>query len=312
METRKFIGIEIGGTKLQIVIGTSTGDITTRHRFNIDRQKGASGIRQQIESTLPLLLESISISAIGVGFGGPLDWKTGQITQSHQIEGWSEFPLGSWLSGLCGGIPCFVENDANVACLAETHCGAARDADPAFYVTMGSGVGGGLTCGGKIYHGARVGEFEIGHLRLNRQGETVESRCSGWAVNEKIQQRIQLNPTSDLATLVKAQPEHAAQHLGPALLAGDDLARDIISETAADLAFALSHVIHLAHPSTIVLGGGLSLIGTPLLDAVTQELTPHLMSAFHPGPKVVLAQLDEDTVTIGALLLAGQSFASLH
>ena len=136
MGTRNYIGIEIGGTKLQIVVGTAQGQITARHRFNIDREQGALGIRRQIESALPSLIESTSIAAIGVGFGGPVNWRTGQIALSHQIEGWSEFPLGEWLSKLSGNIPCFVENDANVACLAETHCGAAKGTDPAFYLSL--------------------------------------------------------------------------------------------------------------------------------------------------------------------------------
>src|SRR5205814_938954 len=179
-----YLGIEIGGTKLQIVAGDEQS-IRTRHRFEVDRNKGGAGIRQQIEMALKELTANVKPAAVGVGFGGPVDWKTGRICRSHQIEGWSHFELGSWLQRLTGK-PVRVDNDANMAALGESMRGAGTNLNPVFYVTLGSGVGGGLVVDGKIYHGATPGEAEIGHVRLDRQGTTVESRCSGWAVDAKI------------------------------------------------------------------------------------------------------------------------------
>lgn len=300
------VGIEIGGTKLQLVAGTVQGQILERRRFIVDAAAGGAGIRAQIEGALPSLLSLGSVTGIGVGFGGPVDWESGRIACSHQIPGWSEFPIGDWLRSL-SGVPVAVDNDANVATLAEALAGAGKGLDPVFYVTLGSGVGGGLVTRGAIYHGAKPGESEIGHLRLDRSGTIVEQRCSGWATDRRIRDAASRFPESLLTRLIQAKEGGEARHLVAALEAGDAFARSILAETATDLGFALSHVCHLFHPEVIVLGGGLSLVGEPLRAAVAEAVPNYLMEAFHPGPRVLLAGLAEDAVPVGALILAGRA-----
>lgn len=297
------LGIEIGGTKLQLVAGDASGVIKERRRFNVDKARGGEGIREQIAGALPELLALTKATAIGVGFGGPVDCQTGQICCSHQIEGWSEFPIGDWLKKL-SGLPVMVDNDANTAAFGEALCGAGKGLNPVFYITMGSGVGGGVVVDGRIYHGAKPGEAEIGHLRLDKSGTIVEDRCSGWAIDRRIREVCAVSPQSKLAELTKTMTRGEASQLVAALQANDGVARQILLETAQDLAFALSHVTHLFHPEVIVLGGGVSLIGEPLRAEVANALPRFLMEAFHPGPQVKLAGLGEDAVPVGALKLA--------
>ena len=301
-----FLGIEIGGTKLQLVAGDASACITARRRFTVDKQRGGAGIREQIQVALPALLAEFKPLAIGVGFGGPVDSATGRICCSHQIEGWSEFPLGSWLSGLTS-LPVTVDNDANTAALGEAKSGAGVGSNPVFYVTLGSGVGGGLVVDGRIYHGAKPGEAEIGHVRLDKSGVTIEQRCAGWAVDRKIREACRREPRSPLAQLIADADHGEARALAPALAQGDALAQRILDEVADDLAFGLSHVAQLIHPEVIVLGGGLSLVGEPLRAAVVTALRRYVMEAFAPGPRVVLAGLGEDSVPVGALHLARES-----
>lgn len=195
-----FLGIEIGGTKLQLVAGVAGGRITDRRRLDVDQSRGGAGIREQIAQALPGLIASQQPVAIGVGFGGPVDHETGRIAKSHQIAGWSEFELGEWLREQTGR-PVKVDNDANVAALGEALAGAGRGLNPVFYVTLGSGVGGGLVVGGRIFHGAKPGESEIGHVRLDKSGIIIEQRCSGWAVDRRIREAIAHEPESELARL---------------------------------------------------------------------------------------------------------------
>ncbi|MBI5773966.1 MAG: ROK family protein [Verrucomicrobia bacterium] len=338
-----FIGIEIGGTKLQLVAGGADGIIRERRRFDVERARGGEGIREQIAQALPELARATKPRALGVGFGGPVDSATGKICRSHQIEGWSEFALGAWLKSLTG-LPVAVDNDANVAALGEALGGAGKSFNPVFYVTLGSGVGGGLVVDGRIYHGAKPGESEIGHVRLDRSGTIVESRCSGWAVDRKIRERAAGAPGSRLAKLISgtgilpveesgsmhlgalevagastdrrdacpttaASPGGEARFLAAALQQGDKLAREILDEVAEDLAFGLSHVTQLLHPEVIILGGGLSLVGEPLRAAVQAALGRFVMEVFLPGPRVLLAGLGEDAVPVGALKLAGAASA---
>lgn len=316
-----YVGIEIGGTKLQVVRGDGGGRIGGRWRGVVDRGRGGAGILKQLREGLAAVAGggSGAVAAVAVGFGGPVDRQTGRVSRSHQIEGWDDFPLGDWLREQTGG-PVVVENDANTAALGEALCGAGAagpvagaDApglsppggnSPLFYVTLGSGVGGGLVVDGRIYHGAPPGEAEFGHVRLDRDGATVESRCSGWAVDARVRRVREQEPNSLLARSLPDAPGGEAKWLAPALRAGDPAAGRVVREVAADLAFALSHAVHLFHPRMIVLGGGLSLVGEPLRTAVAAHLPLHVMDAFTPAPEVRLAALGEDAVPVGAMCLA--------
>lgn len=297
------LGIEIGGSKLQLVRGDESGRIHERRRLVIDPKQGAEGIRQQIEVTIPELLPQGSVEAVGVGFGGPVDWQQGRICCSHHVAGWSEFDLAAWLRPLTNATV-FVDNDGNVAALGEALCGAGVGLNPVFYVTLGSGVGGGLVNDGKIYHGATPGEAEIGHIRLDRRGTTVESRCCGWSVDTRIRELKTAEPAGLLARLASHDTCGEAKHLTAALAQGDATAKRIVQEVAEDLALGLSHVVHLFHPQVIILGGGLSGVGEPLRAAVEAALHGFTMKAFQPGPAIRLAALGEDAVPVGALLLA--------
>ncbi|MGQ0634544.1 MAG: ROK family protein [Planctomycetaceae bacterium] len=299
-----FLGIEIGATKLQVAAGVSPAQIIRRERLEVDRERGAAGIQSQVEGVLAKWAD-LRWRGVGVGFGGPVDWRTGRVCRSMQVSGWDGMDLTGWLKDLTDA-PVAVDNDANVAALAEALFGAGWDQTPVFYTNSGSGVGGGLVLNGAIYHGVPPGEVEFGHLLLHPGGPTVESHCSGWAVGRKIRARCAEVPHSPLTRLVsETRGGDEARHLREALETGDALARAIVNETAADLAFALSHVVHLFHPAIIVLGGGLSLIGEEWRLAVEAALPAHLTPAFQPPP-VQLAALGEDVVPLGALALAIQ------
>ncbi len=301
------LAIEIGGSKLQLIAGTATGEILDRRRFTVDRAAGGVGIREKIAEALPELIQRWNPEAIGVGYGGPVNWRTGTIAKSYHIAGWTDFPLGDWLREQTG-LPVTVENDSNTAALGEALRGAGAGFTPVFYTNIGSGIGGGLVVDGRLFHGATPGEVEFGHLRLCRDGTIVEDRCSGWNLDRVIREEAEAAPESTLAGFVRAaEPGGEARHLGPALAVGDPVATKILSERMTDFAFALSHVVHLLHPEIIVVGGGLSLIGEPVRAAIERTLPQYLMDAFRPGPRIALAGLREDAVPVGALLLAAKA-----
>ncbi|HWD20145.1 MAG TPA: ROK family protein [Verrucomicrobiae bacterium] len=298
---RTFLGIEIGGTKLQLCLGREDGGITERYRSVVAAADGAAGIRRHIEMALRQI--KTPFAALGVGYGGPIDWKTGRVCCSHHIEGWNDFPLGEWLEKLAGA-PVFLDNDANVAALGEARHGAAVGFNPSFYVTLGSGVGGGLIVDGAIYHGAKPGECEIGHIRLDKSGTIVESQCSGWSLDAKVRALMVAEPEGFLARNASATLGGETKLLAPGLAANDAASARILFNMADDLALALSHVSQLLHPEIVVLGGGVSLIGEPLRLAVESALAKYIMRAHAPGPKIALAKLGEDAVPVGALALA--------
>ena len=298
-----FVGIEIGGTKIQVVTGDSQARILDRKRFVADPVKGGKGIRDQIVKALKQIQLKHSICAMGVGFGGPFNQETGLTCCSHQVNGWDGFPLRKWLSDQFNGIGVNICNDANTAALAEARVGAGRGESPVFYITLGSGIGGGLVVDGKLYNGALPSEMEIGHVRINNEGETLESRCSGWSVDKRLRNYIEANSDSRLARIVESRGGEA-KYLLSAINEGDEGVRVVFDEVCQDLAFGLSHVVHLLSPAVIVLGGGLSLMGEPLRLGVEQMLKRIIMEAMKPGPIIRLATLKEDAVPIGALHLA--------
>lgn len=300
------LGIEIGGTKLQLVTGTSEGKILDRQQLTVEPATGGEDIRGQIAATLDRLRLRLDWCAVGVGFGGPVDWRTGHVRCSHHVSGWEDFPLGEWLRERTG-LPVAVDNDSNVAAYAEADCGAGAGADPVFYTNTGSRVGGGCIVNGSIYHGAPPGEAELGHVRFDRTGTTVEERCSGWALDRLTARACREHPGSLLAAEVREAPDHLAQALAPALAGGCATAAAILAEAGDALAFALSHVVHLFHPSVIVLGGGVSLLGEPWREAVAGTLTRYVSEAYRPAPEVVLSALGELAVPRGALLLAAEA-----
>jgi glucokinase len=298
-----FIGIEIGGTKLQLITGDGSANIIDRLRYSINPAEGAVKIREHIHHGIEKLLSTNKVQAIGVGFGGPVDWKTGCVQLSHQIEGWGNFNLKTWLKELTS-LPTAIDNDANTAALAEAKLGCGKNYNAVFYMTIGSGIGGGMIVNEKVYHGRIPGEVEIGHIRLNKNGATLENSCSGWAVNQKVKEHIKTHPQSKLAKLAEKKSIPEAQYLTPALEEDDPEAGAIIKDVADDIAFALSHVVHLFNPDIIVLGGGLSLLKEHLLVPVTEKLPGYLMKALLPAPPIKIADLAEDVVPLGALELA--------
>jgi glucokinase len=302
-----FVGIEIGGTKLQLVTGDNSATILERVRYSINPARGAIGIREQIEEGLQTLLTNKKVRSIGVGFGGPIDWKTGAIQLSHQIEGWGNFNLKEWLQQLTE-LPVAVDNDANTAALGEAKKGCGKGEDVVFYMTVGSGIGGGIVIKEEIYHGRIPGEVEIGHIRLNKQGDTLESKCSGWAVNQTVKEYILSTPHSLLATLAASSPLPESYLLTPALQQNDTDAKIIINKVADNIAFALSHVVHLFNPDVIIIGGGLSMLKEYLRIPVTEKLPQYLLKALLPAPQIKMAALGEDVVPIGALELAKKIF----
>lgn len=299
-----YLSVEIGGTKLQLIVYTKGGEVLKRWRYNVIKELGAAGIQEQIRQGIEEIRNEFVIIGTGVGFGGPVDRHSGVIGVSHQIGGWSGFPLAAWLEDLTAS-RVQIENDANVAALGEATYGAGRNYDTVFYMTIGSGVGGGLVQNGTLYHGRSQGESEIGHLRLTENGTTLESLCAGWAVDSQIREAAAHHPDSIISRLtVDEKGGGEARFLASALTQGCEVAAEILQNLVARLSLGLSHVVHLFNPDIIILGGGISLIGEPLRFGVEQKLPDFVMKALQPIPGIALAALGEDVVPMGALALS--------
>ena len=293
------VGIEIGGTKLQLALGRGDGRLSAARRATINPANGANGILLQIVAEYHELLKDAglsqnSIQAIGVGFGGPVDVKNGIIETSHQVEGWTEFPLAAWLRDRFNVARVGIENDADAAGLGEAKFGAGIGCSPLVYVTIGSGIGGALILDGRIYRGAGRGAVEIGHIRMGTADDspTLEAIASGWSIGRA-------------AASLKGQTEFTAVDVAEAARQGDSSCRAILHSASQALGQALAHVVTLLSPRRIILGGGVSLIGEDLWFApIRQVLQTRAFPYFIQSCDLVPARLGEFVVLHGALATA--------
>lgn len=299
---RSLLSIEIGGTKLQLFLANLRGEIYRKYKYEVGTVKKASIIMNLIKDTILNELHDCKIAAIGVGFGGPVNITTGEIVNSYQVDGWAGFNIVQWLQGLIS-VPVFIENDANLAAYAEAVKGAGKDHGLVFYNTIGSGCGGGFVYNGSIYHGSKNGEFEFGHIKLKEGGLSIESQCSGWAIDKKIREAACRFPDSILAAMVGNANSCESRYLSSAIEAKCEVANSIFSELVNNLSLGYSHVVHLINPDKIIIGGGLSLMGEVLRISIEKSLPGYLLDALSPGPEICLAELGEDVVAIGAILL---------
>jgi glucokinase len=297
-----YLGIEIGGTKLQLGLGRGDGDLLGLWRGAVDAAAGGEGIRRQIVAAVPELLAKTGVErgrlrGVGVGFGGPTDDATQSVIKSHHVAGWDGFPLAAWMTELLG-LPAVVCNDADVAGLAEAQFGAGKGLSPVFYMTVGTGIGGGLVIDGAIYRGVGKGAAEIGHLLVPSPPDPadvqiLEHFAAGWGIEARAARRGGLPPTA------KAIAAAAGQ--------GDPAARQLLDEAVAALAFAIRQLIPLVCPRRIVIGGGVSLMGEDLFFApLRRKLDERPFAAFAGLTDIVPAALGEEVVVHGALALARQ------
>jgi glucokinase len=299
----QYLAIEIGGTKLQLGIGPGDGTLKALWRGPVDVAAGADGIRKQITQAVPELLQKAGLSpdqlqGVGIGFGGPVDDSNQTVIKSHQIEGWDGFPLADWISEMVG-LPAALGNDADCAGLAEALFGAGKGLSPIFYITIGSGIGGGLIINGEIYRGCGRGAAEIGHLRIrDEEYQPLEQFASGWGIE-----------LSGIAARIDGG-RLTARDIASRAAEGDEWSASILSRAWGFLAEGICHVITLLAPRRIVIGGGVSLVGEKLLfEPLRKMVAERVFEPFRNCYDIVPAALGEEVVIHGALALARRRLA---
>lgn len=312
-----FLAIEIGGTKTQLGVGAGDeAKLTALERFSVDPAHGAVGILQQIKQAAPPLIAAHRVRGIGIGFGGPIDAVQGLAVKSHHIQGWDRFPLVEWCRTELG-LPAALGNDADLAGLAEAHFGAGRGHNPVFYITVGTGIGGGLILNGVIYTGSGHGAAELGHLRPGLDAEnpeqTLESLAAGWGIAEQARrratERLAVDSNDALAgDLVHRSGELStiqARHVAEAAADGNELALAVVASAARALGWGVGQMITLLAPQAVVIGGGVSLMGESLfLKPVRAAVDHYVFPPFRGTFQILPAQLGEEMVLYGALKLA--------
>jgi len=276
----RVFALDVGGTKFTLAAFVDD-KIILRESRSTDRAGGPEALFAEVERIFKSW--GFKPDFCGVGFGGPVDFPTQTVTLSTHVEGWMQYPLVPNLSRLAGA-PVVMDNDANVGALGEARYGAGRGADPLFYMTLSTGIGGGIVINGQIQRGADSYAGEIGHLNVLPDGPAclcgsngcLERMCCGLWLERDYQ-----------------KPAHE-------LLQNEQFVRLYVVYLARGLKAALM----LLNPARIVIGGGMSKAGDHLFVPLREELNRQMTPWSKARRDVVPAQLQDNSVLYGCLALA--------
>ncbi|MCC6298899.1 MAG: ROK family protein [Anaerolineales bacterium] len=301
------IAVDLGGTHIRVASYPPNSieyDQHQRTRTNAHIPGVYDRVVQAVESILP----KEKVEAIGVASPGPLDPYTGTILATPNIQEWRNFPLGPNLAKHFG-VPVYLDNDANLAGLGEWKYGAGKGHHNLVYLTISTGVGGGVIVHDNLLQGFHGMGGELGHMIVDPNGPPcgcgknghVESFSSGTAIARYVDEQIQAGQKSTLQT----QGQLTAKLLGDAALAGDPLAISAFARAGHYLGIAVANYLAIFDPSILIFGGGVSQVGDLLFKPFHESLKMH---TFHPHYLddliITKAALGDDAGLLGALALA--------
>jgi glucokinase len=274
----KTLAIDIGGTKFSLALFDGNA-MVQRTSHATDAEGGREWMMRRIE----LLAGEWQFERCGIGFGGPVDFYDQRVALSTHVDGWRDFYLPRYLTERLG-VPAIMDNDANVGGLGEGAHGAGVGHSPLFYVTLSTGIGGGILLDGKVVRGADSWAGELGHINIVPDGP--ECLCGSRGCLERMCCGLWLardygRPAEDLL----GDPEFVGRYV-------------------VFLARGLKAVIMLLNPSRIVIGGGISKAGDALFGPLRAELGRQMPPWSQARVDVVPAALGDDSVLYGALELA--------
>lgn len=309
------IGVDIGGTRYRVGLFDGEGRRLLVSEDDTLRSSGRDWMLEQVRERCRALLEKTDfpVKACGVSFGGPVDFERQRVTSLHS-PGWDNFALSQWVEEALS-LPCRVDNDANAGGLGEYRFGAGRGTLSMVYITLSTGIGAGLVCGGRVFRGKDGLAGEIGHMPVSDSGATcscgakgcLETFCSGTAVSLRAREWAARRPEA-VARMVELSGGSAenitARAVAQAAVEGDTIAASIIREAARWLARAVLTVIRVMNPDKIILGGGVAQAGKVLLDPVHEHLGELGSPSIAYSTEIVLAELGSYSPLYGAAALA--------
>lgn len=304
------IGLDLGGTQVRAAL-VRAGKVLARTAARTD-VSGPEEVMRQFRALVAEVSHAAGgapIRAIGMCAPGPLDTVSGVIDHIPTLPGWEQFPLRNRLSAIFG-IPAIVENDGIAAAFGEWQYGAARGLDHMVYVTVSTGIGGGVVVDGRLMHGARGMAGHVGHFTLAAEGPTCscgrvgcfEAVAAGTAFGKRVRAAANKNPTSFLGRMAEkgiVEGRHAVE----GARAGDAACLALIAEEADWLGSGFASLLHLYSPQMLVMGGGVSVAFDLLEPGIRARIRHDAMAPFREVP-VVKAKLGDDAGLVGVAELA--------
>ena len=314
MGTRVAIGVDLGGTNLKMALVSDNGDILFDLRKDTHAEKGVDFILSEIGEGIEILLKRAKnqpLAGIGIGIPGPVFYEKGVVSYPPNLPGWKEEPVRDRIQNMFE-FPVFVENDANVAALAEKAHGAGKGYNHILCITLGTGVGGGLILNGKIYHGAVGAAGEFGHTTINFQGPRcncgnygcIERYVGAQYIVERALEKLGKYPGSSLSGFANNPEKISPKLINQLAQRGDNLCRETLRETGEFLGIALASVVNLLNLELIVIAGGIANSGEILFEPIRQKIKTLALPLPGSIVKVVKAQMGDRSGVVGAAQLA--------
>jgi glucokinase len=338
-------GVDLGGTKIYTLLATAEGTVKAEAKVPTEAGRGYEAVVERIAETVAAVAAQAgarpeNVRVVGVGAPGPLDPQTGIVHQAPNL-GWKEAPLRADLEARLG-LPVRLENDANLGALGEYAFGAGRGGTELVYVTVSTGIGGGLILRGEIYGGAGGGAGEIGHITVVPGGPRcrcgsrgcLEAVASGTAIALRARELLDggagggagapagnggtgvragaagtggtcVRPGAGILALAGGAAEAiTAATVARAAEAGDWQARAILDEAAWHLGTGLAAVVNLLNPGLVVLGGGVMRSGRLLWERMDTSLREQALEAAYRQVRLVPGALGARAGALGAVALA--------
>lgn len=310
------LAIDIGGTKIAAALVDRAGRISFRQQCPTNAHEGAEAILRRIVRLVEEVRAAgagVTPAGVGVGTGGWVDPQDGHIVYATPLlPGWTGLPLRARLAEALG-LSVAVDNDVNVAGLAEATLGAGRGYSPLLCLAVGTGIGGALILDGRVYHGAIGAAGAFGHVSIDALhgracncgnlgcvemyaagpamladwlAEAGETRARAWLGRDLAQASL-----PDVALLLRRDDE------------AGQLTRQVVQQAGRHLGYALATLLHALNPAAVVIGGGAAQVGAPFLAGIRQVIAARAMPAYRQTP-VLPARFGADAALVGAAVLA--------
>lgn len=313
------VGIDLGGTKIRAIVTDRDGEILGEDTRPTDADDGQAAVIGRLVASAQAAIAASqvpasSIVAVGVTAPGTVDFDAGILHQPPNLPGWDAVPLAELLRARLE-LPVFLENDANAAAYGEWRYGAGMGLRHMIYLTVSTGIGGGLILNGALYRGADGAAGEIGHMTVDETGPPhncgmvgcLEVMASGTAIARMAAEVVEAGRSPALARLATTEGELTAAQVDEAADAGDRAAIEILERAAHYLGVGLANCINIFNPEAIVIGGGVTRIGRQFLTPAFALAKSRAFRLPSERVKLVEAALEGRAEVLGVAALARDS-----
>ena len=321
---RLFVGVDLGGTNVRVALGSADGRLLAQHRAPTPAREGPAAVVERIVAGVRAVLQESGaelgrVQGVGVGAPGPLDMDTGVVFSPPNLDHWRDVPLAAMLREHLG-VPIRIGNDANLAAVGERAYGAGRGIDDLVYITVSTGIGGGVIVAGKLLVGVAGTAGEVGHMTVDMRGPRckcgnigcLEAVAAGPAIARAGQAAAAAAPESPLLALAGGDPAGVTTALVvQAARAGDRMALAVFTAAAEAIGVGCVNLIHLFNPRRLIIGGGVSQAGDLLFGPVERIVDERALAAPRAACSIVAAGLGDDAGLSGAISLVAHGIETL-